>query len=98
MQTKGGGCKRGNLGEAGSGQEVVKMRSFLGCCDASDVVDGELCIKHHEGVRRPCKLSLLGVGVHVDERKGKTRGREKWLELTLYLSAGKRTDCSCGQA
>ena len=31
-------------------------------------------------------------------RKGKTRGGEKWLELTLHLRAGKRRDCSCGQA
>ena len=38
------------------------------------------------------------MGVRVDERRGKTRGREKWLELTLYLRAGKRPDCSCGQA
>ena len=31
--------------------------------------------------------------MHVDERKGKIRGREKSVELTLYLRAGKRTDC-----
>ena len=52
--------------------------------------------QHYEGLRGPCNLFLLGVGVHVDEKKGKTRGREKWLEVTLR--AGKRTGCSCGQA
>ena len=42
------------------------------------------------------KCFLLGVGVHVDEGKGKTRGREE--RFTVYLRAGKRTDCSCGRA
>ena len=54
--------------------------------------------QHHEGLKRQCNLFLLGVGVLVDERKGKTKGREQLLEVTVYLRAGKRTDCSCGQA
>ena len=52
---------------------------------------------HHQ-LRRPCNLFLLGVGVHVDERKWKRRGREKLLEVIVDVRAGKRTDCSCGQA
>ena len=70
----------------------MKMSGFLGCCGASDVIDGELCISSIT------KESGGHVNCHVDERKEKTRGREKWLELTLYLRAGKRTACSCGQA
>ena len=46
---------------------------------------------------RPCKLFLLGVGVHVDERKGKTRVCKKWLELTLYLRAGREQMAAAGK-
>ena len=38
---------------------------------------------------RPCKLFLLGVGVHVDERKGKTRGREKLVRSHPILESRK---------
>ena len=40
-----------------AGHLVVKMRVFLGCCDAGDVIDGQVVHhQHHEGLRRPCKL------------------------------------------
>ena len=46
---------------------------FLGCCDASDVIDGEECII---SIMRcsggNVNSFLLGVGVHVDDRKGGT--------------------------
>ena len=53
---------------------------FLGCCDASDVIDAEECIISimrgsggHLNSLRP------GVGVHVEDRKGVITGCEKWL-------------------
>ena len=30
--------------------------------------------------------------------KGRQGDVKSWLEVTVYLRAGKRTDCSCGQA
>ena len=33
--------------------------------------------QHREGRRRSRKLFSLGLGVHLDEREGKTRGGEK---------------------
>ena len=58
--------------------------------------------QHHEGIRRLCKLFSLGVGVHVDEREGKTRGGEKRILGSRtehrFAVAGKRwrrKDLSC---
>ena len=54
---------------------------FLGCCDAGDVIDGHQCIiSIMRGSGGNLKRLLSGVGVHVDDRKEETAGREKWLE------------------
>ena len=51
---------------------------LLGCCDASDVIDGEYCIiRIMRGSGGNVNRLLPGVGVHVDERTAGTAGREK---------------------
>ena len=45
--------------------------------------------QHHEGLRRPCRLFLLGVEVHDHERKGRARGREKLVRSDRILESRK---------
>ena len=55
---------------------------FLGCCDASDVIDGGWCIiSIMWGSGGNVNRLLPRMGVHVDDTKEATAGREKCLEL-----------------
>ena len=58
----------------------MKMNGFWWCCDAGDIIDGRWCIIR---VTRGGNVNrfLPGVGVHVNDRKEGTTGREKWLEF-----------------
>ena len=62
--------------EISGGQNGIETVWLLGCCDASDVTDGEDCIiSIMRGSGGNVSRLLLGLGVDVDDRKGGTKGR-----------------------
>ena len=60
----------------------MNMSSFGGCCDAGDVIDGQQCIiSITRGSAGNVNRFLRGVGVHVNDRKEVTTGRENSVRL-----------------